>query len=72
MPTLAELFTEESEKTGVLGFTTIVRDGVFVEPVTLVARITKVEVPTVLGVPVIAPLEVLRLIPAGKLPENTE
>jgi hypothetical protein len=49
-----------------------VRVPVFVEPVTLVALITKVEVPTVVGVPVIAPVEVLRLSPAGKLPENIE
>jgi hypothetical protein len=52
--------------------TVIVRLAVLVEPVTLVALITKVDSPGVVGVPVIAPVEVFRLSPAGKAPEYTE
>jgi hypothetical protein len=52
--------------------TVIVRVPVLVDPVTLVALITKVKVPGVVGVPVIAPFEVFRLSPLGKAPENTE
>jgi hypothetical protein len=37
-----------------------------------VALITKVDVPRVVGVPVIAPVEVFNEIPAGSDPENTE
>jgi hypothetical protein len=52
--------------------TVIVRVPVLVEPVTLVALRTKVKVPGVVGVPVIAPVEVFRVSPPGKAPENTE
>jgi hypothetical protein len=52
--------------------TVIVRVPVLVEPVTLVALITKLNVPGVVGVPVIAPVEVFRLRPPGRAPENTE
>jgi hypothetical protein len=52
--------------------TVIVKVPVLVDPVTLVALSTKVKVPGVVGVPVIAPVEVFRLSPPGKAPENTE
>ena len=50
----------------------IVRVPVLVDPVTLVALITKVKVPGVVGVPVIAPVEVFKLSPLGKAPEKIE
>jgi hypothetical protein len=50
----------------------IVKVPVLVDPVTLVALITKVKVPGVVGVPVMAPVEVFRLKPVGKAPENSE
>jgi hypothetical protein len=52
--------------------TVIVRVPVFAVPVTLVALITKVNIPGVVGVPVIAPVEVFKLRPPGRAPENTE
>jgi hypothetical protein len=52
--------------------TVMLRLGVFVEPVTFVALITKVKTPGVVGVPEITPVEVFSVIPLGSAPENTE
>ena len=57
-------------RTGLM--TVIVREGVFAEPVTFVALITKVESPAVVGVPEMTPVEVFSVMPAGSAPENTE
>lgn len=44
--------------------------GALVLPVTLVALITKFEVPALVGVPVMAPVEVFKFTPAGNEPET--
>ena len=45
---------------------------VLTDPVMFVALKTKLNSPGVVGVPEIAPVEVLRVIPFGKLPEKIE
>ncbi len=54
---------------GIGGFTVIVNAGSDAEPVTLVAVITiLLNVPRVVGVPVTAPVELLKLSPGGSVP----
>jgi hypothetical protein len=52
--------------------TIIVSVEVLTDPETFVALSTKLKVPGVVGVPEIAPVEVLRVTPVGRSPEKTE
>jgi hypothetical protein len=52
--------------------TATVKVVVLTDPEVLVALRTKIKSPGVVGVPEIAPVEVLRLTPVGKFPEKTE
>jgi hypothetical protein len=45
---------------------------VLTDPETFVALSTKLKVPGVVGIPEIAPVEVLRVTPVGRSPEKTE
>jgi hypothetical protein len=55
--------------TGLITF--IVREGVLTPPVSLLALITNVKLPTAVGVPVIAPVDAFSDSPGGKVPELT-
>jgi hypothetical protein len=52
--------------------TIIVSVEVLTDPETFVALSTKLKVPGVVGIPEIAPVEVLRVTPVGRSPEKTE
>ena len=70
MPTLAVDTTVESVKLGNAGLTTIVL-AISVDPsAEPFALIVKLNVPTTVGVPETAPVEVFRLIPLGNAPET--